>query len=330
MTDFRSPFAADSPASRRLGRIGVWSNVDHLTGPQLMAFAGRVERLGFDALWLQEGAGREPFAALGAIAMRTDRIALGVGIASIYARDAMAAHAAALTLAELSGGRFVLGLGVSHPFRVEGQRGQTYLSPVPTMSAYLDAYARAPYQAPRRQEEPPVVLAALRRRMLELAAGRADGAFPYFVPVDYVARAREVIDRAAIGAGRTARPTLVVSLPAVLETDPDAARSAGRRYTAPYLGMPNYRNNLVECGFDEGDLVAPGSDRLVDALVAWGDAKSIRARIDALHAAGADHVALIPLGPDGRHANLPVIDAIGDAAQGRPTAWAASGTISLA
>lgn len=305
-----APFTAPSPATERLGRLGVWSNVDHLSARELISFAQRVEGLGFDALWLQEGGGREPFAALGALAMATDRIALGVGIASVYARDAMAAHAGALTLSELSGGRFVLGLGVSHVYRVEGQRGQVYRPPLSTMRAYLDAYDGSLYQAPRPVEEPPLVIAALRRRMLELAGSRTDGAFPYFVPVDYVARAHETVDHAAAAAGRSQRPALVVALPVLLETGAEAARAIAHRFTTTYLGMPNYRNNLLECGFDEADLEPPGSDRLVDAVVAWGDPASIRGRIAALHAAGADHVALIPLGPDARHAHLPTVESL--------------------
>lgn len=311
MTLGRSPaFTEDSPASRRLGRFGVWSNLDHLSGSELVTFAKRVEALGFEALWIQEGAGREPFATLGALVMATERITLGVGIASIYARDAAASHAGALTLAELSGGRFVLGLGVSHAFRVEGQRGHTYLPPLGTMRSYLDAYRDAPYQAQRPADEPPVVLAALRRRMLELAATRTDGAFPYFVPVDYVVRARETVDRAALDAGKTVRPTLVVALAVVLEADSAVARGIARRFTEPYLKLPNYVNNLTECGFPEEDLSPPGSDRLVDALVVWGGVPDVLARIDAFHAAGADHVALIPLDADGRHGSLPVLEAI--------------------
>jgi len=288
----------------------VWSNFDHLAGSELVAFARRVEALGFDALWIQEGAGREPFATLGALVMATERITLGVGIASIYARDAAASHAGALTLAELSGGRFVLGLGVSHAFRVEGQRGHTYLPPLRTMRAYLEAYGEAPYQARRPVDEPPIVLASLRQGMLELAATRTDGAFPYFVPVDYVGRARETLDRAAAEAGRSDQPALVAALAVVLEADPTIARGIARRFTEPYLKLPNYRNNLAECGFSEEDLAPPGSDRLVDSIVAWGWPPDLRARIDALHGAGADHVAMIPLGPDGRHASIPVIEAI--------------------
>jgi probable F420-dependent oxidoreductase len=303
-------FTGVSPATQQLGRLGVWSNLDHLTGLEVRTFASRVESLGVDALWIQEGAGREPFATLGALVTATSRIALGVGIASIYARDAAASHAGALTLAELSGGRFVLGLGVSHAWRVEGQRGHTYLPPLGAMRAYLDAYDQAPFQAQHPAVEPPLVIAALRRRMLELAASRTDGAFPYLVPADYVARARATIDSAAAAAGRTDRPALVVALPAIAETDATAARTIARRFMEPYLGMPNYLRNLAECGFAEQEVRVPGSDRLVDAIVGWGSGAELRSRIDRLHAAGADHVAIIPLASDARHGHLPVVDAI--------------------
>jgi probable F420-dependent oxidoreductase len=304
------PFAGVSPATRRLGRLGVWSNLDHLAGTEVLSLAARVETLGLDALWIQEGAGREPFATLGALVTATSRITLGVGIASIYARDAAASHAGALTLGELSGGRFVLGLGVSHAWRVEGQRGHTYLPPLSAMRLYLEGYEHAPFQAQRPADEPPVVIAALRQRMLELAATRTDGAFPYFVPADYLARARATIDRAALEAGRTDRPSLVAALPSVMETEPAAARAIARRFMEPYLGMPNYLRNLAESGFREDDVALPGSDRLVDAIVAWGSANELRTRVDALHQAGADHVAIIPLGADGRHGNLALVEAI--------------------
>src|SRR5687767_13913582 len=123
-------FAGPSRAARALGRIGVWSNLDHRAATEVIDLTRRIEALGFDSLWVQEGAGREPFAILGALANATERLTLGVRIASIYARDAMAAHAAAMTLAELTGDRFVLGLGVSHAWRVEGQRGHTYRPPL--------------------------------------------------------------------------------------------------------------------------------------------------------------------------------------------------------
>jgi probable F420-dependent oxidoreductase len=310
MSEQTTAFPQPSPATTLLGKLGVWSNFDHLPGPELIAFACRSEALGVDALWVQEGAGREPFATLGRLLGETERIAMGVGIASIYARDAAASHAAARTLAEMAGGRFVLGLGVSHVFRVEGQRGHNYLPPLPTMRAYLEAYRSAPYEANRPGDEPPVVLAALRRRMLELAAVETDGAFPYFVPAEYVAKARETLDRAAADAGSGTRPSLVTAVAAILESDRSTARAIARTFTGRYLTLPNYVNNLAESGFDAPDLEPPGSDRLVDAIVALGRAADLRRRVDEFRSAGADHVAIIPIGPEGRQAHLPTIEAL--------------------
>jgi probable F420-dependent oxidoreductase len=247
---------------------------------------------------------------LGALATATERIGLGVGIASIYARDAASAHAGARTIAELSGSRFVMGLGVSHLASVAG-RGHQYGPPLPAMRDYLVAYHTAPYQAADGTAlEPPLVMAALRRRMLELAATDTDGAFPYFVPVEYVARARRIVDEAAERAGRPNRPILVVTAPARLDREPARARHAARRYMDRHLGQPNYLRNLAECGFAEADLARPGSDGLVDALVAWGSASAIVERIEAYRAAGADHVALIPLNADGRQADIETTEAV--------------------
>lgn len=315
MTDGRTPapaFTATSEATRLLGPLGVWSNLDHRSWDESVSFARQVEQLGFDALWLNEVSGREPFATLGALAVMSERITLGLGIASIYARDPAAAHAGALTLAESSGGRFVMGLGVSHVPHVEQQRGHTYLPPVPTMRAYLAGYDAAPYRGPRPHGDPPLVVAALRQGMVRLAATRSDGVFPHLVPVRVVATLRSAADAFAAEAGRTARPTLVVTLPSVLESDPTTAREAARRYLVHYLRLPNYANNLLECGFDPEEVVEPGSDRLVDAVMAWGDGAAIRSRVDELHAAGADHVALIPLDHGGRQAHHPVLEAIVD------------------
>ncbi|MDQ6683167.1 MAG: LLM class flavin-dependent oxidoreductase, partial [Chloroflexota bacterium] len=155
--------------------------------------------------------------------------------------------------------------------------------------------------------EPPVVLAALRRGMLRLAAELTDGAFAYCVPVDYVAYARRHLDEAATRSGRP-RPTLVVSAAVRLETDAQAARRAARGYLDRYLGLPNYLANLRELGYTDADLARPGSDRVVDALVAWGDDAALRARLRAYAEAGADHVAMIPLTADGAMADVPTIE----------------------
>ena len=292
-----------------VGPAGVWSNFDRLAADEVRDLARVAERLGYDAFWTQESAGRDPFALLAGVAAVTSTIRLGVGIAVIYGRDAVAMRAGAATVHELSGGRMVLGLGASHRDTVTDVRGHAYGAPLTAMRDFLRAYAAAPFRGPTPHADPPVVLAALRRRMLRLAAEAADGAFPNLVPVSYVARARALLDEAAAAAGRP-RPTLAVSLACRVEPDAADARAAAHRYLDRYLGLPNYRANLAECGFDDRDLGRPGSDRLVDALVAWGDEAAVRARLRAMLDAGADHVALIPLTADGRHADRSTMEAL--------------------
>lgn len=299
--------AADDPVLRRLGGLGVWSSMEARPIGEQIAYAKRAEALGFDAVWANEINGREPFAVLGALASRTERVGLACGVASIYARDASSARAGARTIAELSDGRFVMGLGVSHRERVEEERGHVYGRPLPAMRAYLDAWDGAPYTAHRPDEEPPLVLAALRQGMLGLAATRADGAFAYLVPTAYVATARARLDEAAARAGRRP-PALIVNLPAVPEPDAAAARASARTYLAGYLRRPAYRDNLLENGFDEADFADGGSDALVDALVAWGSDGSIRERASALRAAGADHLVLMPISSTGAVSDLATLE----------------------
>lgn len=295
------------PASRPAAAIdGVWSNWDRLPAEQVLAFASRAEKLGYERLWTQEGVGREPFALLGHLAARTDRIGLGVGIAQTTARDALAAHAGARTVHELSGGRMLMGLGVGHQ-EVEQVRGHAWRPPLTAMREYLDAYDRARYRGPLPFGEPPLVLAALRTRMLRLSAERADGAFLYCVPTDAVTEARALMDAAASAAGRP-RPLLVVSAPIRLDPDPASARATARRYLERYLTLPNYLANLGRLGFTAEELEPPGADRLVDALVGWGDEASARERLAAYRNAGADEVALIPLTAEGVHADFDTME----------------------
>jgi probable F420-dependent oxidoreductase len=304
--------ALDAPEREtgRPGRFAVWANLDRIALDAIVDLVGAIEAAGYDAFWINEGAGtREPFALLGRLAAARDRLWLGVGIAQTYARDPLAAFAGALTVAEATGGRFVMGLGVGHPGSIREIRGHEYLPPLVEMRTYLDGYraASAHYRAPRPTAEPPLVIAALRRRMLELAATAADGAFPYLVPVEYVARARAILDAAAAERGRP-RPFLVVTQPVVASAEPGVAREAARGYVARYLALAAYRTNLLECGFEERDLADGGSDRLLDALVAWGTPEAIRARLRAIGDAGADHVSLVPLAPDGSMPDRGVVE----------------------
>ena len=144
------------------------------------------------------------------------------------------------------------------------------------MRSYLERMDAAPYAAVAPDESPPRVIAALGPRMLELARERCTGAHPYLVPPEHTARAREILGPDA---------WLCTEQKVLLEPDPSAARAVARQAAAIYLGLPNYRNNLKRLGYDDGDLDDGGSDRLIDAIVAWGDEKAIAERVRA-HAAG--------------------------------------------
>lgn len=290
-----------------LGPIGVWAHLDAIPADEALRYAQLAEALGYGTFWINESVGREPFAMLGSLARETHRITLGVGIASTYARDPVAAHAGARTIADLSGGRFVMGLGVSHRSSVALRGSQPYGPPLETMGSYLDGYDAAPWRGPA-VDEPPLVLAALGPGMLALAAERAAGAFSYLVTAEQLLAARHTLDEAAQAAGRAVRPILVVAQICILG-DPADVREAARRSIAGYLAQPNYRNNLLRGGFAAADVDA-ASDSLVDALVATGDAAALRARLDALRAAGADHVAVIAMSASGRQADAATIEAL--------------------
>ncbi len=277
----------------------------------LLPFAARIEQLGYGTLWIPDVVGREPFTLAGLLAGVTSSIGLGTSVLNIWGRDAQATKMGAFTLQEATGGRFTLGLGVSHHHLAEKVRGHVYERPLTRMREYLDAYRSAIYKGPMPpgMQEPLVILAALRERMLALAATAADGAFPYLVTTDRLTWIRGVLDAAADVAAAE-RPVLAVSLPVVLETDAAAARSAARHYLLPYLRTPNYQAAWAEQGFEAADWERPGSDRLVDAMVAWGDPDTLRARLGESFAAGGDHVALIPVAPNGDTVDLPVLEAL--------------------
>ena len=296
-----------------LGRLGAWGHLDTLPIDAARAYARRVDELGYGTLWVPETVGREPFTLLGLLAAETRDVRIGTSIVSIWGHDAQTTRMAAMTLHEATGGRFVLGLGVSHLHLAQKLRGHIYDRPLTRMREYLAAYQAAVYRGPMVEgaAEPPVLIAALRERMLALAATDADGAFPYLVTPARVAWTRGVLDAAS--AGDTAHPILAVSMPAVLETEADLARAAARAYLTPYLRTPAYQACWAEQGFTEADWEKPASDRLVDAMVAWGDVEALRARVADLRAAGADHVAVIPVGPGGATEHLPVLEALSTA-----------------
>jgi probable F420-dependent oxidoreductase len=270
-------------ALERLGRIGVWSSaVVNRPAAELREALPEVEALGYSAIWVGEAFSRENLSAAALALSWTEDMVVATGITNIYARDPFATRAGAATLGEAFPGRFVLGLGVSHQHAVE-LRGQTYGPPLATMRAYLDGMAGALYHGPEPPERVPVVLAALGPKMLDLACERADGAHPYFVPVEHTARARE-----RLGAGKLLAPEQAV----ILTDDESRARELAREHVAFYMTAPNYRNSMLRLGFEEAELEDGGSERLRDAIVAWGDENAIRDRLKAHLDAGADHVCI--------------------------------------
>jgi len=279
-----------------LGRLGVWASMDGMTAAKAAAFAQRVEGWGYGALWVPESRGRNVLVLSSFILASTKTLTVATGIANIYGRDAQATASGQKALAEQSGGRFLLGLGVSHVPLVEGLRGHRYGKPVETMRGYLEAMQRATYAAPPPPETPRTVLAALGPNMLALSASHADGAHPYLVTPAHTRDARRVL-----GPGKLLCPEQTV----LAETDPARARRIGRAWLGRYLEMPNYRNNLLRLGFTAQDVASGGSDGLVDALIAWGDHAAIRRRIDEHLAAGADHVCIQTLNPDESTPALP-------------------------
>ena len=200
----------------------------------------------------------------------------------------MAMANGARTLADAYPGRFVLGIGVSHAPSV-ATRGHEYARPIATMRDYLDAMDAASYRAPEPAEEAPRVLAALGPKMLELAAERTRGAHPYFTPPEHTAMARETM-----GAGAWLAPEQAF----VLDTDPESARAKARDHMGYYLALDNYRRNLERLGYGADDFEGGGSDRLVDAIVAWGDVDAVRDRVKAHLEGGADHVCVQAIGDD--------------------------------
>jgi len=274
----------------KLGRLGVWAPMDVMTAAEGAAFAQRVEGWGYAALWLPESRGRNVLAHSAWLLANTKDLIVAPGIANIYARDPMAMANGQRGLNEQSGGRFLLGVGVSHAPMVTGLRGHSYGKPVTTMRAYLEAMAAAPYLAPDPPERPLTIVAALGPRMMALSGELADGAHPYNVPPEHTAEARGIL-----GRGKLLCPEVWV----LLESDAGKARSAARQALASYMRLDNYVNNWRRLGFGDDDLGGGGSDRFIDANVAWGDEAAIRKRIQEHWDAGADHVCIQSISPDG-------------------------------
>ncbi|MCU4183214.1 TIGR03620 family F420-dependent LLM class oxidoreductase [Acidiferrimicrobium sp. IK] len=291
----------------RLGPVGVWTGLLRAaTISEERAAVSRIEDLGYGSLWTGELiGGKEAFSHAAIVLAASTTLVAGTGIANLWARHPAAMQGGASTIGAAWPGRFVLGVGVSHAPIVDGS-GQRYVKPLERMARYLDAMDAAAADAPVTSVAVPRVLAALRPKMLELARDRADGAHPYFVPPEHTPAARE-----ALGPDKLLIPEQAV----VLSTDPAEARRVARRHMHNYLLLPNYVNNLKHLGYSDEDVSGGGSDRLVDAIVAWGDEADIAERVTLLRDSGADHVLLQPLATDLAGA-LPQLEALAPAVLG--------------
>lgn len=278
------------PDAELLRAPGVWFFTDAMDASEAASFAARVEELGYSSLWLPETVGRDPFAHIGHLANHVGELVLATGIANIFHRHPGPMRQAALTLAEQTGNRFVLGMGVSHAPLVEGLRRLDYSRPRAQMRTYLEAMDASPFHGREPAHPPPRLLGALGPRMLELAAELADGAHPYFTTPEHTERARAILGDDKL---------LCVEQKVVLDTDPASAREVARDAVAMYADLPNYRSNWLRLGFSEEEIEGR-DERFVDALVAWGDASALRDRVQQHYDAGATHVCVQPLSPGPR------------------------------
>ena len=275
----------------KFGQYGVFTFTDLLDAGQLAELAKRVEDLGYATLWYPEAFNYETFGVGGYLLSQSQKLMVASGIANIYARDPAASVMGHNTLNALYGGRFVLGLGVSHAPMVSDVRGHEYKRPVATMLKYLDDMDGAWEALGGAPAEKQLTLAALGPNMSKLAADRTLGSFPYNITPDQVK-----LSRTAMGD----KGVIICEQKVCLSTEPVAARAAARGALAPYMTLPNYYKNWFRLGFNEDDLKDGGSDRLMDAMVLWGDTDTIKATLQKYFDNGADQVVLQPIKADGQ------------------------------
>lgn len=268
-----------------LGHIGLWSIELRMGDPaEIAEAAAELDELGWGALWIPGLGGGDILGDSQRLLAATREAKVAIGVASIWRHDAAEMAAGHAGLQEKYDHRLMLGLGVSDPAAAEGA-GRAY-RPLSDMGAYLDTLDQAPAAVPVEDR----VLAALGPKMVELAGKRTAGVHPFMVTPEYSAATR-----GRLGDGPVLAPYQAV----VLERDPGKARAAARDFLGAFLSMDHYARNLLRQGFDEQDLAGGGSDRLIDAVVAWGDVEAIGERVRAHHQAGADHVCLHVVGTEG-------------------------------
>ena len=249
--------------------VGIWSGeLRHGDPGEIVEAAAELESLGYSALWIPD-LGGDLLGAFDVLLGATSTATVASGILNVWRQTPADVNAWWAGLPETSRSRMLIGLGISHGPLI----GEDWGKPLPTMRAFIDAL-----DVPAES----LCIAALGPKMLQLSGTRTAGTHPYLVTPEHTAIARE-----ALGEGALVAPEQGV----VLETDPEKAREIARQGVGFYTGLPNYVNNWKRLGFTDDD-VATLSDRLIDALFAWGDADAINARIDEHRKAGADHVCL--------------------------------------
>ncbi len=276
------------------GKLGVWYFFDGISSEAAASVAQRIESLGYGTLWIPETVGKNPLVVASWLLANTQTLNLATGIVNIYHREPGVTMAGQRTLAEQSDGRFLLGIGVSHKPLVEGVRGLEYGPPVATMRTYLERMAAAPYTALMPSESPPTVIAALGPKMLELAASACQGAHPYFTSPEHTRFARDIVGPDTM---------LCVEQKVILESDPAKARELAKPVAKIYHKLPNYRNNWLRMRLSEGD-IDDLTDKFIDTTFAWGSVEAISDRLQAHFDAGASHVCIQPVNPNGQFGDL--------------------------
>jgi probable F420-dependent oxidoreductase len=272
----------------RLGRVGIWMPPPERIGVDPAATAAAIERAGFTSAWVGGGnPDQAAFARLRAQLAASERLIVATGIASVWAWEPAGLRTAAEALEADFPGRFILGLGVSHAPAVEAL-GHAYQRPLAKMERFLDELDHPAFHGGER-ELPPIVIAALGPKMLELARDQAQGSHPYFTTPEHTRFAREVLGPA---------PLLIPELAFTLANDPAEGAATARAYAGRYVKLPNYTRNLERFGFGSADFEGAGSDRLISQVIPNGPGP-LRQRIQSHLDAGADHVVIQPLGPGG-------------------------------
>lgn len=270
----------------RLSGTGVWAGqLRYGDVSRIAEAAAELDELGYSALWIPD-VGGDVFASVELLMSSTKRAVVATGILNLWMHTPEESAAAHARLTAEHGDRFLMGIGVSHQLLIDANEPGRYRKPLSAMRAFLDGLDAADPTVDRNRR----VLAALGPKMLELARTRAAGVHPYNVTPEHTALARQ-----ALGPEALVLPEQAV----VLTTDAGEARRLGRRHLEHYLLLPNYSNNLRRLGFGDEDLAGGGSDRLIDAMVAWGDVETVAARVQEHRDAGADHVCIQALAEEG-------------------------------